>query len=357
MARLAGWSVSALVVGLACSIWSVAPASAAIGPTLRIALAATPKSVTKGSDVRISGKLLGPAGEVAAASLALQLEVRGRSFATVANTVSGQTGDFAFARLRVVRDVRLRVSDLAAGRFSPVFEVRVRLPPFPGSRAVRAAARFLAHRAGRDAFAVINDQGRLAGLADHRRFHSASTVKALLLVAYLERLADRHDALGSRGRQLLYPMIHSSSNEAASSVLEIVGEAAVNRVARQAHMTDYVPGGATWGFTEISAADLARFFERQEQLTPRRFRGYARWLLSTIEPSESWGIPAAARPRFDVFFKGGWLPEVEGLVNQGARLQRRRTIVALAVLTKHDPSMAYGEATIEGVARRLLADG
>ncbi len=305
--------------------------------------------------MRISGKLLGPAGDIASVALSLQLEMPGRHrFTTVAKAVSGQNGEFAFARVRVSRDLRVRVADVATKLVSVVVEVRVRVPEFPSSRAVRAAARFLAHRAGRDAFAVINDQGRLAGLALHRRFHSASVVKALLLVAYLQRLADRHDALGSGGRGLLYPMIHSSSNEAATAVLEIVGEAAVNRVAREAHMTDYVPGGATWGFTEISAADLARFFERQEQLTPRQFRGYARWLLSTIEPSESWGIPAAARPQFEVFFKGGWLPEVEGLVNQGARLQRRRTIVALAVLTKNDPSMAYGEATIEGVARRLV---
>jgi len=119
-------------------------------------------------------------------------------------------------------------------------------------------------------------------------------------------------------------------------------------------MTNYVSGGATWGFTEVSASDLARFFYVQELLTPRRFRRYSRWLLSTIERSESWGIPAVARPEFHVFFKGGWLPELEGLVNQAATLERDRTRIALAVLTRHDPSMAYGEQTIEGVTRELL---
>ena len=106
--------------------------------------------------------------------------------------------------------------------------------------------------------------------------------------------------------------------------------------------------------TEVSAADLARFFFHQDAMIPPRYVAYARWLLSTIEASESWGIPAVARPEFQVYFKGGWLPEVEGLVNQAGRLERPGITFALSVLTTHDPSMAYGERTIEGVTARLL---
>lgn len=225
---------------------------------------------------------------------------------------------------------------------------------YPSSPRVVAAARYLAGREGIKAFAVIDDRGRLAGVNVHRRFHSASVVKSMLLVAYLRMLAERHRPLDDAARDLLYPMIHSSDNEAASAVLAIVGEAALNRVAKDAHMVDYEAGGATWGFTEVSAADLARFFLHQDALIPHRFDGYARWLLSTIEPSESWGIPAVARPEFQVFFKGGWLPEFEGLVNQVARLERPGIVFAMAVLTIHDPSMQYGEQTIEGVTARLL---
>ena len=89
-------------------------------------------------------------------------------------------------------------------------------------------------------------------------------------------------------------------------------------------------------------------------MIPGRFDGYARWLLSTIEPSESWGIPVIARPEFQVFFKGGWLPKSEGLVNQVGRLERPGIVFALAVLTGQDPSMVYGEQTIQGVTARLL---
>jgi hypothetical protein len=225
---------------------------------------------------------------------------------------------------------------------------------YPAAQREATAAHFLEARAGIDAYAVLNDREQLVGVNVHRRFHSASVVKSMLLVAYLRMLAAQHRPLDRAARALLYPMIHSSSNEAASAVLAIVGESALNRVASDAHMLDYESGGAFWGFTEISAADIARFFLHQDAMIPHQFVGYARWLLSTIEASESWGIPAVARPEFQVFFKGGWLPEFEGLVSQAARLERRGIVFALAVLSIHNPSMAYGERTIEGVTARLL---
>ena len=75
--------------------------------------------------------------------------------------------------------------------------------------------------------------------------------------------------------------------------------------------------------------------------------------MSSIEASQSWGIPPVARPRFEVFFKTGQLPS-EGLYNEAARLERPGETFAIAVLTTADPSMSYGQQTVEGVARALL---
>jgi hypothetical protein len=219
---------------------------------------------------------------------------------------------------------------------------------------VIAAAHYLSTRIGTDAFAVIDDRGRLAGVDVHRRYHSASTVKSMLLVAYLRMLARERRGLDGASQALLYPMIHSSDNAAASTVLAIVGQGALNEVAREAHMTDYEPAQGWWAFTEVSAADLARLFFHLDALIPARFVGYARWLLATIEPSQSWGVPAVARPSFQVLFKNGWLPRSEGLVDEVARLERPDLVIALAVLTTGNPSMAYGEQTIEGLAAVLL---
>jgi hypothetical protein len=312
--------------------------------------------VLQGRTVTIAGQLKNAAGPVAHELLELQVSTRARGgFQNIAHVFTVADGDYRFPPLRLYAETRVRVADEGnRGRTGRTIEVSVELPDFPTANDVAAASRYIGGRAGFHAFAEVDDQGRLFGVNVHSRFHSASVVKSMLLVAYLRMLSYQHRSLDGESQGLLYPMIHSSDNASASAVLGIVGEQALEQVARDAGMQDYQSGGATWGFTEVSAADLARFFYRQDDLIPRQFDGYARWLLSNIEPSESWGIPAVARPEFQVFFKGGWLPEVEGLVNQVGRLERPRITFSLAVLTTHDPSMAYGEETIEGVTARLI---
>jgi hypothetical protein len=233
------------------------------------------------------------------------------------------------------------------GRGSPV-------PAYPSAQAISAAARFLDSRAGATALAVVDTQGHLGGIRLHERFSTASVVKAMMLVAYLQMLSAQHRGLGDGDRSLLYPMIHVSDNRAASTVLGRVGGGALAGVAREAGMGDYAPAAGWWAFTKTSAADQARFFASLPELVPRQFYGYARWLLSGIDRSQSWGVPLVARPHWQVFFKGGWLP-TEGVFNQVARLEWSGLSFSVAVLTSGEPSMAYGERTIEGVAGELLS--
>ena len=83
----------------------------------------------------------------------------------------------------------------------PTVEVHVKAAAYPSSDRVRAAARYLARRAGTKAFAVIDSHGRLAGVDMHRRFHSASVVKSMLLVAYLQMLADERRSVDRPARR------------------------------------------------------------------------------------------------------------------------------------------------------------
>lgn len=228
------------------------------------------------------------------------------------------------------------------------------LAAYPSAAAVAAAAAFLDGRAGRTSLAVLDSSGRLSGTRVDEHFQSASVVKVMFLTAFLQRLNADDRGLSASDEALLYPMIHESNNEDASAVFARVGGAAVARVAREAGMHDYAPGVGWWAYTQTSAADQARMFRSLEQLIPPQFYEYARGLLSGIEAEQSWGIPPVARPTWKVFFKTGALPS-EGLFNEAARLERPGVTFTVAVFTTGDPSMSYGEATIAGVAERLLA--
>jgi hypothetical protein len=228
------------------------------------------------------------------------------------------------------------------------------LAPYPSAGAIAAAASYLAGRAGRTSFAVVDSAGRLSGLHTREHFETASVVKVMMLVAFLQMRSSQHRGLSAADTGLLYPMIHISDNEAASAVYATVGSAAVSRVARESGMEDYAPGVGWWAFAQTSAADQARFFFALDRLIPAQFYAYARGLLAGIEPSQSWGVPPVARPRWQVFFKTGALPS-QGLFNEVARLERPGVRFTIAVFTDGDPSMSYGEQTIAGVAATLLA--
>jgi hypothetical protein len=238
---------------------------------------------------------------------------------------------------------------------SPYVGAGVAPAGYPGPGAIAAATSYLDRRSGYTAFAVIDSEGRMSGKHLHRTFVSASVVKAMLLVAYLRKLAAEHRGLDSGSRSLLDPMIHVSDNNAATAVWERDTDPRLRALAHIAGMTDFSIQGI-WANAQISAADQARYFFEMEGLIPPRFRHFADHLLSHIAGYESWGIPAVARPRgWAAYFKGGWRGTERGqLVHQIARLQRLGERISIAVMTDGDPSMGYGIDTIQGVAARLL---
>ena len=217
---------------------------------------------------------------------------------------------------------------------------------------IKAAQRFARSREGTVAFAVLDERStRVRGLRRTTRFRSASVVKAMMLVSVLRRAGKR--SLSETDRRRLKPMITRSDNAAASEIYAEIGAHGLRRVARAAGMKKFTPAGP-WGVSQITAADQVRLFLRIDKLIPRAHRRYARKLLSSITKEQRWGIaPVARRKNLKAFFKGGW---VAGITHQVGLLERKRDRqrIALAVLTRNSPSMAYGEKTIEGIAARLL---
>jgi hypothetical protein len=191
------------------------------------------------------------------------------------------------------------------------------------------------------------------GLGEHDLFHSASVVKSMLLAAELRRLDREGLPLDPETRRTLTAMITISDNDAATAIYERVGDAGLDEVAAAAGMTDFSVA-ESWGYARISAADMAMLFADLERVLPDRYARFAKHLLGSIVPEQSWGVPAVARG-WDVRFKGGWRETGTGqLVSQAAELRRGRRKLGMAILTDGQPSMGYGIGTVEGVAARLL---
>jgi Beta-lactamase enzyme family len=216
---------------------------------------------------------------------------------------------------------------------------------------VAGAAAWAAGRQGSVSFAVRTPE-RLLGSGLDRQVPAASVIKAMLMVTYLRQRGVRDRPLADHETALLAPMIRRSDNVAATRIRDRVGNAAVERLARRAHMTRFAIA-SIWGRSRITARDQTRLFLHIDRLVPQRHSAYAMRLLRTIVPSQRWGLAQAIPARWRLFFKGGWGSGTGAVDHQVGLLRRGRHRVAIAVLTTGSPSHAYGRATLKGVGRRL----
>jgi beta-lactamase class A len=207
-------------------------------------------------------------------------------------------------------------------------------------------------RSGQVSFAVRTEKDFWAFRPD-RVVHSASVIKAMFMVAYLNRTHVRDRPLSSKARALLSAMIRRSDNKAATTIRNTVGDAALVALARRAHMTRFFPT-PIWGLSHITARDQTRLFLRIETLIPKRHRATAMTLLRTIVPEQRWGIARARPSKWKIYFKGGWGSGTGLVDHQVAQLRRGDLRVSIAILTTGNPNHEYAKATLQGVAKRLL---
>ncbi len=214
-----------------------------------------------------------------------------------------------------------------------------------------AAQAYADDRMGHITFAVRTPR-HLYAIGGARTTSSASVVKAMLMVAYLNRGEVRHRRLTGAERALLGPMIRRSANANATRVRDIVGNGALELIARRVGMHDFATA-PTWGATQISARDQTKLFLGIDRLIARRHRAFAMRLLASIAPDQRWGIARARPPGWSLFFKSGWYEDF-GTNHQSALLRRGEQRVAVAILGTGGPSHTYAKRTLRGVARRLL---
>jgi beta-lactamase family protein len=218
---------------------------------------------------------------------------------------------------------------------------------------VRAARAYVHKRAGQVSFAVRTEH-RLWGYRRTWGVHSASVVKALLLVAYLDDPRVRGRRLNRADQKLIEPMIRRSDNAAATKVLAFVGARRLQRTAHRVGMHRFHLNPFVWGGSRIDASEQTRFFLHYDAHVVARHRATAMHLLRTIVPEQRWGIGQVRHEGWRLYFKGGWGSGTRLVDHQVALLTHGRDRVAVAVLTTGNPNHAYGQRTLRGVFARLL---
>jgi hypothetical protein len=218
---------------------------------------------------------------------------------------------------------------------------------------VGSAIRYGHHRRGDIAFAVRTASALYGYRTDHQEW-SASMLKAMLMVAYLDRPSVARRALNAYDRRLLYPMITSSDNDDADAVDEIVGAAGLRELAGRVGMTRFDPAEPIWGESQVTARDQTRFFLHIDRYVVPRHRAYALHLLASIVPSQRWGVGEVAPKGWKLYFKGGWGSGTGLIDSQVALLRRGCARVSVAVLTMNDDSHAYGKQTLKVIFHKLL---
>jgi beta-lactamase class A len=218
---------------------------------------------------------------------------------------------------------------------------------------MRAAIAYAHSRIGNIAFAV-RTQDYFWGYRPDTQLWSASVLKAMLLVAYLDMPSVVNRALTSSDTSLLTPMIEISDNNAANQVDVIVGNARLSALAARVGMSEFVPTAPIWGESLITARDQTKFFLHIDSFIVPRHRAYALQLLNSVTPSQRWGVGQVAPKGWKLYFKGGWGSGTGLIDNQVALFTRGCARVSIAVLTMDDGSHNYGKETLRQIFWRLL---
>jgi beta-lactamase class A len=199
--------------------------------------------------------------------------------------------------------------------------------------------------------------GLRCSLNGSQRFDSASIVKVIILGALLRKALDQHRYLTNTEAAEARAMITMSDNNAASALWAELGHAYLQHFLNLAGMaqTSLGPDGL-WGLTQVTAHDemlLLRLLTTANAVLDGPSRAYALRLMSQVIASQRWGVPAGAPTTVTVHVKNGWLPRA----THGWRIHSIGAFTwskgwySIVVLTEDNPTMAYGIATIEAIAR------
>ena len=253
----------------------------------------------------------------------------------------------------------LHESDIPAGDVSALPPAGPTVPS-PGSLKAQLENE-IATDSSQVGVALLDANGDLKiGIDSQQPFVLASVAKVYILTAYLDQLSKQREQPSQDDMDLLEPMIHSSSNDAATELWDkIGGSAGLARFLSQKGLAPVGPPSEEeeWGTISASPWQVATLFSRLEhgQLLDPASTQVALKLLSDIEADQSWGVSAGAEEPGNILYqKNGWYPEANGWrVNSAAAVSTPSSDYVLVIFTYPESTLDDGIGRIEGLAAQV----
>jgi Beta-lactamase enzyme family len=246
---------------------------------------------------------------------------------------------------------------------------RPRSRPGGNPFADRSLRRYLAGRTGLITAAVYDARARRTWVL-HPGLHeyTASIVKVQIMGTALSQAQASGRPLPPAQAALMGPMIESSDNDAATTLLADVGgpsalarfDKAVGMAHTQPSTLALIPGTNLpgWGLTLTTALDevvlVARFAYPGSVLNDAS-REYGLSLMEHIEAGQDWGVSAGVPAGTTIALKNGWLPVGTSgwQVDSIGWVSGHGRDYVLALLASGNPTEEYGIDTIEAIARTV----
>nr|WP_245006669.1 serine hydrolase [Actinoplanes ianthinogenes] len=205
------------------------------------------------------------------------------------------------------------------------------------------------------AVAVLDKKtGDLYAFRGDQQFRTASVVKVQVLACLLLTAQDAGRKLTADEDAKAKLMIRNSDNAATTALFTELGkQSAIQACDKRLGLRHTVVNSA-WGLTQTTVTDQVKLLSQlvaADSPIKARGRAYAHTLMSTVNPAQRWGVPAAARAGEEFTVKNGWLPRMSTsdlwIVNSVGRITGDDVDVSIAVLSHGHQSQEAGEAVIE----------
>ncbi|WP_370644575.1 serine hydrolase [Actinoplanes sp. L3-i22] len=196
--------------------------------------------------------------------------------------------------------------------------------------------------------------GELYAYRGDEKYETASVVKVQVLACLLLTAQDQGRKLTSTEDTNAKNMIRNSDNNATTALFKSLGkQTAIQKCDKRLGLTGTTVN-SSWGLTRTTVKDQVKLLSQlvaEKSPIAAKGRAYAHTLMSTVNETQQWGVPAVAQPGEEFTVKNGWLDRSteNGLwiVNSVGRITGDDVDVSIAVLSHLHKTQADGEKVIE----------